>query len=359
MHASPENRHVCEAEPSDIPRSGAGTLPEREVPFEFSGKGGEYFRIWIVNIVLTILTLGIYSAWAKVRNKQYFYGSTTLDGASFSYIADPVKILLGRLVAAALLGLYVFAESLSVVAGLVMLLVLLVATPWIVCQSLRFNARYSRYRNVSFDFVGRPWDAAKAFVFWPIAGAFTFGLLMPLTVQRQQRFMVSRHRFGESEFDFHAGVGGYYKIFLGAAGALFLLVGGAVFLFAVLANLFGVLGSMIGGLLIGLIYMAILPGVTAALANRRYNHTTLEGHRFNADWRILSYAGIVVSNTLLTLLTLGLYYPWGKVRVARYKAQHTRVYARGDLDQFVEGQRDKAGPVAEGVSDLFDFDIGL
>jgi uncharacterized membrane protein YjgN (DUF898 family) len=36
------------------------------VPFEFTGKAGEYFGIWIVNVSLTLLTLSIYSAWAKV-----------------------------------------------------------------------------------------------------------------------------------------------------------------------------------------------------------------------------------------------------------------------------------------------------
>ena len=40
----------------------------RKLPLEFRGNGYEYFRIWIVNILLTIMTLGIYSAWAKVRN---------------------------------------------------------------------------------------------------------------------------------------------------------------------------------------------------------------------------------------------------------------------------------------------------
>ncbi len=36
-------------------------------PLEFHGSGGEYFRIWIVNLCLTIVTFGIYTAWAKVR----------------------------------------------------------------------------------------------------------------------------------------------------------------------------------------------------------------------------------------------------------------------------------------------------
>ena len=62
-------------------------------PFKFTGKAGEFFAIWIVNVALTILTLGIYSAWAKVRTHQYFYGNTYLADASFRYTANPVQIL--------------------------------------------------------------------------------------------------------------------------------------------------------------------------------------------------------------------------------------------------------------------------
>jgi uncharacterized membrane protein YjgN (DUF898 family) len=53
--------------------------------FTFSGTRREYFGIWIVNILLTVLTLGIYSAWAKVRRMHYFYRNTRLAGASFDY----------------------------------------------------------------------------------------------------------------------------------------------------------------------------------------------------------------------------------------------------------------------------------
>ena len=59
------------------------------LPFSFTGKASEYFGIWIVNIILSVITLGIYSAWAKVRNKRYFYGNTKLNGSSFSYLASP------------------------------------------------------------------------------------------------------------------------------------------------------------------------------------------------------------------------------------------------------------------------------
>ena len=61
-------------------------------PFEFWGSGGEYFRIWIVNVALTLATLGIYSPWAKVRNNRYIYGNTTVADGHFDYHADPLVI---------------------------------------------------------------------------------------------------------------------------------------------------------------------------------------------------------------------------------------------------------------------------
>ena len=51
--------------------------------FSFTGTGKEYFKIWIVNILLSIVTLGIYSAWAKVRTEKYLHGNTFLNGSSF------------------------------------------------------------------------------------------------------------------------------------------------------------------------------------------------------------------------------------------------------------------------------------
>lgn len=79
-------------------------------PFEFSGSGGEYFRIWIVNLILTVLTLGIYSAWAKVRRNRYFYGHTRRGVAAFEYLAERIAILKGRLLALGVFLIYIWAR---------------------------------------------------------------------------------------------------------------------------------------------------------------------------------------------------------------------------------------------------------
>jgi uncharacterized membrane protein YjgN (DUF898 family) len=72
--------------------------------FDFTGRNGEYFRIWVVSLFLSVVTLGIYSAWGKVRKKRYLYSHTELDGTGFEFRATPLAILRGRVIALALLG---------------------------------------------------------------------------------------------------------------------------------------------------------------------------------------------------------------------------------------------------------------
>lgn len=57
---------------------------EVEHPIEFHGTAKEYFGIWIVNVLLSIITLGVYGAWAKVRDRKYFYGNTFVDEQNFA-----------------------------------------------------------------------------------------------------------------------------------------------------------------------------------------------------------------------------------------------------------------------------------
>ena len=100
-------------------------------PVEFKGKGGEFFGIWIVNVLLTIITFGIYSAWAKVRTKRYFYGNTYVDSDNFEYHAEPMQILKGRLVAVAVLVIWAVANAFFPAASAALLLVFYIALPWL------------------------------------------------------------------------------------------------------------------------------------------------------------------------------------------------------------------------------------
>jgi len=85
----------------DQPEPVSGDPRAESHSFAFTGSGGEYFRIWIVNLFLSIITVGIYSAWAKVRRERYFHSNLVLDKSTFAYHGNPVAILKGRLVVVA------------------------------------------------------------------------------------------------------------------------------------------------------------------------------------------------------------------------------------------------------------------
>lgn len=324
----------------------------RLASFRFSGDGSEYFGVWIVNILLSVLTLGIYSAWAKVRNKQYFYGHTELEGSRFDYTASPSKILLGRVIALVFFIAYSVALELSLALAIGAWVLFIAFMPWAIRQSLRFNARHSQYRNVPFRFTGSLKDAFLTFIIWPIMGAISLGTLFPMALQRQQAYILGNHCYGTRSFKFSAPVRAYYGM---AVWLAIWLLGGA----AVIGIFFWAGLGLIAPLLGFALYFVLFARFSVTMANLKFNHTTLARHGFLAAWEIPSYTRLVAVNSLATVFTLGLFTPWAKVRTARYAAEHTQGSIVGDLGYFAAAEAEKTSTVAEGVGDLFDIDVGV
>ena len=57
-------------------------------PIVYTGTGGEYFRVWVVNVLLTIVTLSLYTPWARRRTAQYFYSHTQVLGSPLEFAAE-------------------------------------------------------------------------------------------------------------------------------------------------------------------------------------------------------------------------------------------------------------------------------
>lgn len=136
--------------------------------FSFEGKGFEYFKIWIVNILLTIVTVGLYYPWAKVRTNRYFYANSTLEGRNFEYHATGKQLFIGYLISMVLLIVYVTVQNISPTGSVILLLVFLAAFPWIIWRSLKFNMRVSSFSNVRFGFEGKLGGAYFIFMLLPV-----------------------------------------------------------------------------------------------------------------------------------------------------------------------------------------------
>ena len=187
---------------------------QKITPIVFQGKASEYFGIWIVNLLLSLVTLGVYSAWAKVRRKKYFYNNTLIDNVAFDYHANPIAILKGRIIAFILFALYVYGKGSSPILAAVLVLLFLLALPWLIMRGSLFNARNTSHRGLRFDFVGTVSKAARVYIGLPMLTIFTLGLIWPYIAHERSQFLMSNHRFGLSQFDMSRVVKQFYKVYL-------------------------------------------------------------------------------------------------------------------------------------------------
>ena len=344
--------------------------PER---FEFTGVGGEYFRIWIVNITLTILTLGIYSAWAKVRRLQYFSRHTRVAGSVFDYHGTPLAILMGRVIALGLLGVYSLANAVPGPLTLLALLMLGGLMPLLLRNSFRFRLRNTSYRGLRFSFRGTVGEAYVTFLLFGILAFGTAYILAPMFHHRMKSYQHGFSWFGRTPFQFDATIGAFFKVYLIVAGVFLLALIGGVFAFGgLIAGAVSMSNgvekpdfAMILPILLAVFalffaaWLLVTPLFQALIGNLVWNHTRLGEHRFESTLRFWPLMGISLSNFLLVLITLGLYMPWAAVRLARYRAQCMAILPAAPLDDFLADIAVDATATGEETAEMFDIDIGL
>lgn len=365
----------------------------KPLEFEFRGKAGEYFRIWIVNIFLTILTLGVYSAWAKVRTKQYFYGNTILDGSPFEYNASPIAILKGRAVVAVILLIYFVVTHFYPQSSGLFYLLFFLSLPWLVMRSMMFNARYSNYRNLNFSFNKNLRDAVIAFILLAILIPFTLGLIYPFYAHSIKKYIVDNHNYGQLIFRLKSIIKEFYKIYLLAVLIFLAGLGLIYFVFAETISSLMVLSSVgeevepqalpeipenfvmllyLTIAIYGLVYFLAYAYIQAKTFNAVWGNTTLTKITgtaitasniplvaFNAvvsTWKIFF---IYVTNTIAILLSIGLLIPWAKIRMVKYKIDHLAVSSIADLKTITAVEKDKEGAIGSEMGDILDIDIGL
>ena len=332
------------------------------IPFKFTGNAHEYFRIWIVNVFLTLITLGIYSAWAKVRTKRYFYASTSVAGSTFEYLANPKAILKGRLIVAVGAIILIFITYSVVGAQLWLLVGFLLAWPWLTVTTLRFNARNSAYRNIRFGFQGTTGQALATYFKGYLIVIFTLGIGYYYFAWMRHRFRVDNSKFGASNFSFQMEKPkGYFGAYF-AAGFFASLISSAVG-FAILSLAKSVppgsfafaLLQLIPGILFGLFYYAY---IKVRLTNILFDNSRIAGHGFFSTLEAQLFV-IYLTNLIAIVVSVGLLIPWAMIRTARYRADNLKLNCVGDLSGFISSQEEETSALGEEAGEFLDLDLGL
>ena len=343
------------------------TAAPAELRFEFTGRTAEYFRIWAVSLCLSLATLGVYSAWGKVRKRRYLYAHTRLDGSGFDYRASPRAILRGRAIAVALFGGLALAGHFVPTLQLVLFALLVLLAPWIVVASSRFNARSTTFRNVAFAFDGTVREAAKVLLGFGAIAIATAGIAWPWFRMRRARFIVEHHRFGATPFRADLEAGGFVLAYLLA----FLMLVGVVTIVGVTVGIVSATTAAAGEappafvvfapvIAIYAAYLVAYAYLRARVGNLTLDGTVVGALRGRSTLRARDLVWLYLGNVAAVLATLGLAVPWVTIRMARYRAAKLALAGGANIASFAAAAGAGAGAATGSeVGDLFDVDVSL
>lgn len=339
-----------------------------KLPFEFSATTSGYARLWLSNLVLSVLTLGIYSAWAKVRTLKYLYGHTRVAGGRFAYHASPIAILKGRALMVILLVLWQLAAELSPALIKTLGLAASAMAPILALQAMRFRLANTSWSGMRCHFDGELGAAYRAFFKSWCTLLLSLGLLWPLATLQKQRYLLPHSRLGQARLAIAPCV---HKLYLAGFASLFVAVlygiavaalGGAIWYTASIIHLpewinghFGngsmrAIDSVFSGMLGILWLLATLAYSRMAIQRVLLNHTSVVvdniEHRLHMALPDLTLFGLHLTNTLALAFSLGLAWPWVRIRNLRATFAHltlqggpdlARLYAQGQLQQDARG----------------------
>jgi len=336
-------------------------------PIIFTANSKEYFRIWIVNIALTVLTLGIYSAWAKVRRNRYFYTHTFLDKQNFDYHAQPEAILYGRVIAVSVLALSLLAGYLQPGIDILLFFVIFLISPWLIVRAKRFALYNTSYRGVRFGFEANYKSAFKTFYGAALVSVFSLGLATFHALFLKTRFITNHSKFGRNRFKYQGRSEDFLKIYFGAIGlALLGFLTLSVILGATIiphpntpdTTQYPVYIDLLIFAVMGAVYLFCFCFQRSRTLNHIYRTTSLKGIRFKCELSARILFWLYLSNVIAIIFSLGLLTPWASIRLARYRAQSLQVDITPDWETHLAAAQSQITASGEEFASAFDVDLG-
>ena len=364
----------------------------RQLAIRFTGSGSEYFRIWIVNMLLILVTLGIYYPWAKVRKLRYFYGNTVVDGEALGFHADAKKMFKGYALVAVLFACYSLASNFSTLAELVALLLIAALWPALFKSSMRFRMANTSWRGMRFRFTGTTPDAYKALL--PLFGlgalvvalpnsqaegemlpewltltlsvaVLSASVLSPWLFQRLKAFQHNHYALAQEQTAFSADAWSFYVLGFKYLGVVLLALASLVSVPTMIGITYGNIGLLALVVLLGvplmlLAYALIFAFSTSRFQNLVWNYTASQHLQFHSDLALRPLLFLYFKNFLLMLFTLGLYWPFAAVAISRKRLECVSITSSIDVVQLMSGGMPAAGDaVGDAAGDSLGIDLGL
>lgn len=313
----------------------AGDLPIMR--FRCTGQGVPLLVLYLKTLILSVLTLGVYSFWGRTEIRRYLAEETWAGADRFAWHGTGLELLVGWLKAFGIIvALYAgfFLASVSgsdvvrVAATVVLYLGIFAVLPLIIVASTRYRLSRTSLRGIHFSSTARVGEFAKLYYKGMLLTLLTLGFYSPWFANDIVGYLTRHSRWGDHQFDFD----GEGKDLFGAY---------VIWLVLLLPTLY----------LISFWYLA---------RQQRYywDHTTFGQSRFSCSLRGRQVLGTMLLNGILIALTLGIAYPWAVLRKLRLQCDTLELHGVVPFSE-VKQKAMAATATGEGAAALLDVDADV
>lgn len=184
--------------------------------FEFSGARGPFLGLLLINLLLTILTLGVYRFWAKTKVRKFFWSNIRFLGDPLEYTGKGSELLLGFLIVLAVLFPLGFiydtigrlvppgetALRISLEVGYYLVLFALIQIGFY--RAWRYRMSRTTWRGIRLGLDGSTWTFLRLSFGWTIVTALTLGLAYPWMSVELWRYQITHTRLGDTSANLKA-----------------------------------------------------------------------------------------------------------------------------------------------------------
>lgn len=312
---------------------------QSEQRLKFHGTGRELFSIYMVNLLLTLVTLGIYYPWAKANTKRYIFSNIDFGGSRFAFLGTGVEIFKGYLVSFFILAIMVasvmVAKFVSPVLFQVMLLfvyiIFILLIPCIIHSSIKYSTSRTTWRGIHMGYRG----SLKKIFFISIKGTLltiiTLGIYGAWYTRELYSYILSNVRIGSLEIESDSK--GKEFFVLNLKGLVFTTLTFGIYYFWYKNAL----------------YSFYLDNIKIKQGRRNI--------QLKSKTTGLGFLKLILKNTMIMIFTVGLGTPWAIVNSLNYFLDHVDFLDEINLDAILQTEMNYKNASGDSLSNLLDIDL--
>jgi len=306
----------------------------------FKGQGSEFFGIQIVNVLLTLVTLGLYYPWAKAKELQYLYRKTELAGSAFTFHGTGKEMFIGFIkglgILAVLYGVFFIgfasgSNMVKLVCFLTFFVGFLVLIPIAIHGMLRYRTSRTSWRGIHMGYRGNATKFMKLYLGQFLLTIVTFGIYASWFTVNVRKEIIGNLRFGNAKFKY-----------IGEGSDLFLIHVKAYFFTLPTLGIY-------------------LFWYAKELLNFYVNNILIEQNgkysRLDSEVTGMDYLKLTVVNLFILIFTLGFGYTWVVTRTMNLILSKCEIIGEFNPDELEQTEEEYKNAAYEDMADMLDIGI--